>query len=93
VFANADVYTEDRATIANAGEVAATGPETSIVYVPAPTASKSSGYTCLNVLLHPPRSLPTLPENTVAPPERTANVAPVSASVDMRYARLDPSAG
>ncbi len=72
-------------SILKAGDVAAIGDATEIVYVPAAvTESKSSAYTLVKVP-HAPRLVPTDAEYTVVPPEfLTANVAPVSAPLAIR---------
>ena len=73
-------------SILKLGDVAAMGPLTEIVYVPAVAAElKSSAYTFGKLALQLPRFSPIGPENTVIPLAFfTANVAPVSEADAMR---------
>ncbi len=70
----------------NVGEVA---PEATIVNVPvAVTLPKSSGYRCVNVAFHGPRSAPTPSVRTVVAPRRTSNDEPDRSAVDNSQARF-----
>ena len=94
-MAREPAYTLAAASILKVGEVAGTGPVTEMVYVPAVvTASKSIAYTLEKPALHDPRFAPIGPESTVAPlPFLSAKVAPVSTTLDIKYARFDVAAG
>ena len=82
-------------SILNAGDEAFIGPDTEIVYRPAVvTPSKSIGWTKENVPLHVPRLAGTVPVATVVLfASFTLNVAPVSSTLDIRYARFDAPTG